>query len=115
MIHPDVLLDQLTSRQISEWEAYDRIDPIGASRDDLRFGSLQALMWNIVSHLYTKKGHTPKTMTAVDFMPDWTGDLKELKVQSVEEMKQTLLAIARQQNKKVRKTRTTPPVKKQKK
>ena len=108
-------MDQLTSKQISEWEAYDKMDPIGTWREDFRFGQLESIIINIVQQLYAEKGKTPKATSPLDFMPDWLGDrvAAEPKKQSVEEMKQIMMSIASSQNKSVRK-RTTPPVKKKK-
>lgn len=112
-------MDQLTSKQISEWEAYDRIDPIGKWRDDFGVAKLESLIVNIVQQLYAKKGHTPVVTTPIEFMPDWSGDRKETEVkkQSVEEMKSTLMGLAKAQNKKVEreKRNSKPPVKKTKK
>lgn len=97
-------MDQLTSKQISEWEAYDRIDPIGSWRDDFRIAKLESLLTNIVQQLYAKKGSTPTITTPLDFMVDWSGEKGEVeqKKQSTEEMKRTLLGIANMQNKRVR-------------
>lgn len=113
MVHPDYLLDQLTSKQISEWEAYDRIDPIGTWREDFRLAKVESLITNIVQQLYAKKGSIPKLTTPLDFMVDWTGEGKghEPKKQSVEEMKAVMMGIANAQNKKVG-TQSRPPVKK---
>ena len=103
-------MDQLSSKQISEWEAYDRIDPIGTWRDDFRLAKIESLITNIVQQLYAKKGSTPKLTTPIDFMVDWTGDkVVEPKKQSVEDMKSILLGIAGSQNKKVR-GQSRPPV-----
>jgi len=109
-------LDQLTSKQISEWEVYDRIDPIGTWRDDFRIAKLESLIVNIVQQLYAKKGHTPTITTPLDYMPDWSGERKEAepKKQSVEEMKSILLGIAKSQNKRTERN-SKPPVKKTKK
>ena len=108
-------MGQLTSRQISEWEAYDRIDPIGNWREDFRFAKLESLLVNIVNQLYhdPKKGK-PKITNPIDFMPDWAGEDKfeEPKKQSVEEMKEVLMSIASSQNKKAKRLER-PPVKKQ--
>lgn len=106
-------MDQLTSRQISEWEAYDKIDPIGSWRDDFRLAKIESLITNIVQQLYAKKGTKPKLTTPLDYMPDWTGDreVAEPKKQSVEEMKEILMSFASSQNKRA-KTRNTPPVSK---
>lgn len=94
-------MDQLTSAQLSEWEAYDRLDPIGTWRDDYRMAVLDSLIVNIVSRLYAKKGHTPKEVTPTEFMPNWSGEKKIAKRQSVEDMKQALLSIAKSVNKRV--------------
>ena len=103
-------MDQLTSRQISEWEAYDRIDPIGSWRDDFRIAKVESLITNIVQQLYAKKGSKPVTTTVVDFMPDWDNSRDtEPKKQSVDEMKNILLGLADKQNKREDK-RSKPPV-----
>lgn len=113
------MLDKLTSAQISEWQAYDKIDPIGKWRDDFNTASIESLLINVVNKLYAKKGSTPKVTTAVDFMPNWSGEKEEPKVQSLEEMKKTLLSIAQAQNKKVsitqKKKLPSKPVKKENK
>ena len=95
-------MDQLTSAQLSEWEAYDRLDPIGKWRDEYSFAVLDSLIINIVGRLYAKKGHTPKEFSPMDFMPNWSGEKKVEKKQSVEEMKQALLSIANSVNKKLK-------------
>jgi len=111
----------LNSRQLSEWEAYDRLDPIGEWRDDLRFAQLMSLLTNIVTRIFAKKGQSVKDSTPADFMPDWDKlalgevDTGGGKVQSVEEMKRILLDIARVQNKSVERGKSTKhrkPVKK---
>lgn len=57
-------------------------------------------MLNIVQRLYAKKGSTPKDVDPIDFMPDWLGERKP-KTQSWQEMKQVLMRLAEEQNKKV--------------
>jgi hypothetical protein len=94
-------LDQITSSQLSEWEAYDKIDPIGKWRDEYSFAVLDSLIVNIVSRLYAKKGHTPKEVLPTEFMPNWSGEKKIARRQSVEEMKQALLSLAKSVNKRV--------------
>jgi hypothetical protein len=87
----------LTAEQLAEWEAYDKIDPIGMWRIEYNVANLCANMINIANAIYTKKGHKPKISSPVDFMPDWAGDLarfKERKKQTVEEQKAILLGIA---------------------
>ena len=109
-------MDQLTSKQLSEWEAYDRIDPIGKWRDDFSLAKIESLITNIVQQLYAKKGTIPVNTTPLDFMVDWSGQGKYQiqKQQSVEEQKQILMSWANAQNRQVKK-RNTPPVKKTKK
>ncbi len=94
-------MDKLTSRQISEWEAYDRIDPIGEWRAEFREARLEALITNIVQALFPKKGTVPTSINPLDLMPDWTGDKEQQGKQTVEQQKQILMAFARDQNKRV--------------
>jgi len=111
-------LDHLNAFQIAEWEAYDKIDPIGTWRDDFRFAKLTALIQNIVNTLYCEKGKEPILVSIIDEMPDWL-DEKETSIdkkQSVEEMKGILLSIANTQNKReARKKTQRPPPRKLKK
>lgn len=81
--------------QLSEWEAYDRIDPIGTWREDYRVAVLDSLIVNIVSKLYAKKGHTPKEVLPTEFMPNWTGDKRVERKQSMQDMKEVLMNIAK--------------------
>jgi len=92
---------------LSEWEAYDRIDPIGDWRADFNFATLKSLLMNMNLSIYRKRGTIPKFTAPIDFMPDWSGELRKVAVkkQSVEEMKQLLLGMARVQNEKVAKER----------
>ena len=95
--HPDYLLKSLTSAQLTEWEAYDRLDPIGKWRDELGFASLSSLITNIVRQLYPEKGRKPKLTSPVDFMLEWGKEEEqkpEPKKQSVEDMKQIIMGIA---------------------
>jgi hypothetical protein len=95
---------------LSEWEAYDRIDPIGTWREDFRMAYLSSLVTNLVISVHGKKG--AKTTSPMDFMPDWGDEKsKEPKKQSVEEMKEILLGIAKMQNKRVG-IQNRPPSKK---
>lgn len=94
-------MDQITSAQLSEWEAYDKIDPIGTWRDDYRIAVLDSLIVNIVSKLYAKKGHTPKEVLPMEFMPNWTGEKRIDRKQSVDDMKSMLMGIAAAANKKL--------------
>lgn len=105
-------MDYLTSKQLSEWEAFLRIDPIDSLKDDIRIAGLESLITNIVQQLYAdpKKGK-PTSTTPLDFIIDWVGEEKEPKKQSVEEMKAILMGLAKDQNKRVA-GQNKPPVKK---
>lgn len=117
--HPDYLLEDLTAFQLAEWEAFDKLDPIGSFRDDYRAAHICSTNTNIAIHTNKSKKSKPvKLTTPLDFMPDWTGDLKALKhkKQSTEEMKSVLLGIAHTQNSKVkRKLHNRTPTTKQNK
>lgn len=115
-MHPDILLQKLTSHQLAEWEAYNVLDPIGEERSDFRFSYLYSLLTNIAIRTYGKKG---AELTKVDeFLFKWGVDSEEEKVQSVEDMKNVLLALTRSQEKVVdkekRRVRTIPPKKENK-
>ena len=109
----------MTSAQLSEWEAYDTLDPVGKWRDDFHAAFIISEVSNIAQDLYGKEG--VKRFTPSDFMPKWNkedakkGLKKESKKQSVGEMRQFMQMVADTQNKSLRKVRTTPPHKKIKK
>jgi len=91
-------LDQLTSIQLSEWEAYDRIDPIGTFRDDLRTAQILTLLTNMYNKIHTKE---TRTAELVDFMPDFTGERREEKQNSLSaQIIQAFSGIARRAKKK---------------
>ena len=96
-----MLLNQITSAQLSEWEAYDKIDPVGDWRADYRMAFLAAVITNMFRWAHGKKG--TKMMEVIDFMPQWdeeVGKGKELPTQSIEDMKKALYSIAKTQNRK---------------
>jgi len=83
----------LTSAQLSEWEAYDKLDPVGEWRGDFRMAYLSSIVTNLVISVYGKKG--TKTKVPLDFMPDWGKDKEEVvRKQSMEEQREILYAIA---------------------
>ena len=89
----------MTSEQLSEWEAYDRLDPIGTWRGDYQLAYISSLLTNLTISVHGKKG--AKTTNPIDFMLNWDVEKKnEPKKQSIEEMKSVLLGIADTQNKR---------------
>lgn len=96
-------MEQLTSEQLSEWEAYDRLEPIGRQRDDYRTALLCSVVTNIARSVWHKKGTKPKMTTINDFLLQWGVESQTTnasKKQSVEEMKSILQAIAIHHRKK---------------
>lgn len=92
-MHPDFLLDGLTGEQLTDWEIYDRLEPIGGFRQDYRFAQLCLLLFNIAQGF--GDGKKKLKATAWDFMP-W-GPKAPVVVeekQSVAEMKDIMLAMA---------------------
>jgi hypothetical protein len=56
---------ELTSHQIAEWIAYDRLEPFGEPRADLR----NAILCRLVASLVSTKEHPAPAIK--DFMPDF--------------------------------------------
>lgn len=86
----------LTTPQMSEWLAYDRIEPIGGYREDFRFAQLCLLVFDIAQKAFGGKKRLKASI--MDFMP-WGPDEARKKVpdkpQTVDEMKAILTGIAR--------------------
>ena len=79
----------MSSREFSEWQAYFRLQPFGAQRDDLRIAVLDALMANI--NRDTKQKQTP--FTAEDFLLRWdTSDADQ--PQQMDAMKELAISLA---------------------
>ena len=57
------LLQRMDSRELSEWLAYDQIEPIGAVRGDLNAGIISSTIANC------NRGKNQKVFTPADFMP----------------------------------------------
>lgn len=87
---------------MSEWEVYDRLDPIGTWRDDYRLAFVCALLSNLTLSVYGKRG--TKMTLPTDFMLEWDLEKKEPKKQSVEEMKKILLGIVDSVNQDTKRT-----------
>ena len=102
-------MDQLTSAQYSEWQAYDQLEPIGTWWQDFRMAYLCTLMGNI----HREKG--AKAFTIFDFMPpSQRVELeKEEAPQSWEQIKEIFMGIAKAQNKRVKAHSKPPKTKKQ--
>jgi len=88
----------LTSDQVTDWLAYDRVEPFGHDNLFLMLGRVCSLIYNA----NRGKGHSPKQ--AIDFVPFIKGDPSEKK-QSTEGIKALLMAIAEESDPSKRKDR----------
>lgn len=93
-----MLLEELTSTQISEWQAYDSLEPLGELLDDFRIARLSQLIFNLTQSVHGKKGSF-KHMDIEDFMPDYALDIdpdddaSEPEYQTVDQMKQFMMSM----------------------
>ena len=95
--------------QLSEWEAYDRLDPIGTWRDDFRMAYLASIITNIAIKWNAGKKQV-KLIELMEFMPQWDRqETKEVKKQSVEDMRDFLLSFAKAHNKAIEKKNIKSP------
>lgn len=78
------LLERCSSRELSEWAAFWRLEPWGDMRADLRAGIIASTVANVMSG---KKG---RTTTPADFMP-----YQEKQEQTEEDMQSRLLSAVR--------------------
>lgn len=100
--HPNQLLSQLSSSEITEWYAYDKLEPIDS--EQWGWAVLCSVVSNIAISIYGKD--RKKYTTPEDFLLKGSGlekHTKESEIQTVEEQKQILLNIAKIQNEKVKK------------
>ena len=97
---------------MAEWEAYDRIDPVGDGRTDLHFAVLMSQITNLFIGAYGKKG--AKLAKPEDYVIDWTGGEQEKdKVQqSVDDLKAFMLGFAKKHNEKLKKSENHKRLKK---
>lgn len=87
-------MNELNSADISEWMAYDSLEPIGKWRDDYRTALLASVITNLFISTYGKKGtrHTE----IKDFLLNWDiEDVITKPAQSMEEMKVILQSLTK--------------------
>ena len=95
-------MGHLTAGEIAEWEAYDRLDPIGDGRTDLHFAILMSQITNLFIGAYGKKG--AKFTRPEDYIIDWSGGGQEKNPvqQSVDDMKAFMLDFAKKHNERLK-------------
>lgn len=92
-------MDKLTPAQIREWEAYDKIDPIGSWRMDFQTARLMSHMTNIVNALYCEKGKQPEKTTVKDYLINWETIYDPAPEPDTVSLRESLLAWAESHNK----------------
>ena len=93
----------MTGDQMIEWEAFDRLEPVGGYKQDFRFAQLCDLIYVLANALGGGKQVKSKIQ---DFMPWWfTQYLKDVagtsRGQSAKEIRDNLKEWARQHNRAV--------------
>lgn len=79
------LLSEIDAEELTEWMAYDSIEPFGAVRDDYRVALLSALTANI------HRRKNSRTFSPNDFMPFLK---QKKKKQTWQEMKEAMMRIS---------------------
>ena len=101
--HPDYLLDDLSSKQVAEWAAFDRLEPIGDYRMDYMIGQLTSLVHNLSQQIYVKREER-QLLNAEDFIPWFDKKDREQKKDNVarspEEIKRLFKALAKRSSKR---------------
>lgn len=91
---------------MNEWEAFNRIQPIGARRFDVYYSTLMTAIHNIALAFSGSK--TNKKYKVEDFMPNWMGNEKSSEEMSIEDQISFWRAFAEQHNAEVERNNTTP-------
>jgi len=88
------LLDEMPAPEVTEWEAYSLLEPFGEDAAFLRMG----IICSVLASIYGKKGG--KRLYPKDFIPNFAAKVLEslniegeVKVQSPQELKETLKTI----------------------
>lgn len=67
------LLDRISSRELSEWMAFDRIEPVGDRRLDVLAAMVMCLLANVNRNPKKRK----KPYQVDEFLPPWAKDAPE--------------------------------------
>lgn len=84
---------------MSEWEAFNRIQPIGKRRLDVYFSQFMVTIHNIALGFSGAKN--AKKFKVEEFIPNWSGIKESEPDMTPEQIKQFWIAFAEKQNKKV--------------
>ncbi len=83
------MLRRLTPQQFRYWQVYAELEPFDEIRADVRSAKIEAALYNI--NRDTKKH--PKPFPLEDFLPDYDGERRTSKKQTVEDQKMVLKMI----------------------
>ena len=92
-------MEQLTAIQLAEWEVFCEVEPLSSQKSDIHWAYLLSTVTNLFISVYGKQGS--KKVKTEDYLINWWED-KQGKVQTAEDMKDLLMSLANQQNRKVK-------------
>jgi hypothetical protein len=106
--------------QVDEWEAYDRIDPIGSWREDYKMAYLTSTVLNIAVQLYGKEG--ARLQNPVEIMKNfpWLMDPSDPQPkqasgkQTIEQIKNVMMDLVRMGNRPPKQKANSMSVKRRK-
>lgn len=61
------LLRRISSRELTEWNAFANVEPIGDERQDIRF----AVLASVIANAYRDAERHPAPFEVIDFLFDW--------------------------------------------
>lgn len=86
---------------MNDWEAFNRIQPIGQRRNDVYFSVLMSTLFNI-AHAFSGSKQA-KQFKAEDFVPNWMGvDEEDEEVMGTEQIKNFFIEFAKTHNEQVK-------------
>lgn len=86
---------------MDEWEAFNRLQPIGQRRNDVYFSILMSTLFNI-AHAFSGSKQA-KQFKAEDFVPNWMGSEEEdVDVMSPDQIKNFFIEFAKTHNEQVK-------------
>lgn len=88
--------EQLTARQITEWEVYNRLDPIGEDRADFRMAVITSTIMNVALSFGSggKGKPKPKYTTVSDFLPKWGEDKEQSEQQISDKVRNVFMGMS---------------------
>ena len=90
------MLDELTAEELTEWEVYSKMQPIGTWRQDFRFAMIASTIVNIAKSIWGKRGEKKNLKNPQDFIPKWDSgeEDKEVPQESFESMRNKFQLLA---------------------